>query len=131
MSAFSNDSFRGLRRPRSVFVDWRAAAVAAMLLVLTAPANAIPVMKILELSKEGALITYKVNARGVGTASVSTCEDCKDTIKLRITANSKLVVQGVETPFEKVPRLKNRRVTVYYLPKKNLLTRLIIDEPVR
>lgn len=102
-----------------------AASLLALAVTFPPAAFTVPIMKILELSREGALVTYSVGETGFGKAVVSKCDTCGEKIELDITPQTRLIVGGKEVSFRDYPTADQSRVTVFYLPDENRLTRIV------
>ncbi len=111
----------------------RRALLAAFLLILSASlptaAVAVPIMKILELSREGALVTYNVGENGYGKAVVSMCDSCGEFLELDITPRTRLILDGRDVSFADHPAADGSRMTVFYLPDEKRLTRIVATSP--
>ncbi len=112
-------------RRHAVAVFAMAMAIAIAIAIPTAPAIAVPIMKVLELSREGALVTYRVDRNGFGKAIVYLCDSCSETIELEITPQTRLEVNGKEASFRQHSRARRSRMTVFYLPDERRLTRIV------
>lgn len=115
-------------RPPCSATRWLAWLLLACLALPLPAALAAPVMKVLELSHEGALISWRVNETGRGQATVALCDGCGQDTIMSITSQSRLLVGGTEVPFSDHRSAAQVRVTVFYLPDENRITRIVVDD---
>lgn len=89
-------------------------------------ANSAPVVQSIEHAVETALASYAVNATGYGFVTIHDCRDCQYDLSLRITPESRLIVDGLDIGFSSHPRPKPRLATLYYRPSDQVLTRMVL-----
>ncbi len=102
--------------------------------LLTGPvgiAMAAPVMKPLEESREGVLVSFEINRHGVGKALVDACDGCEQRMRLRIEPTTEVYVVDRKLSPGRSIRANSRRCTVFYLPTEGRLTRLVVMEPLQ
>lgn len=107
----------------------RTALLATSGLAAWQAALAAPTLSITEQVMEMAVISYRVDPRGSGVASVRGCRVCEESVTLHITRDTRLFVDGREIRLQALPVLDRRRATLYYSLAAQRLNRIVLRGP--
>lgn len=112
--------------PRPGIVLSLLASLSALVLALSESAMAAPTLAVTEHAMEMSVISYRVNAAGRGTATVTGCRQCDDSIRFAITGSTRLFAGDTEVRFADIPNVERQRATLYYDPVTMRLNRIIL-----
>lgn len=95
--------------------------------LLAAPAAAAPVLTLVESALELALVSWRLDRHGHGTAVVLACSGCDQPLELAIGPATRLYIDGEEMPLQQVPVLQRRPATLFFDPRSRGVTRIHLE----